>query len=101
MKFFLSTKAIFWLNLHCTCSQLLFEVHYTSKTQNLEIFNFFNILSIEICLPLGAKFLWSKHIILAVHYVKTIQSLMVVKAFRKKIQAFIWNHFDLDGKKVI
>ena len=34
-KFFFTNKPYFFkLNLNCTCSQLLFEVHYTIETQN-------------------------------------------------------------------
>ena len=41
---FLTNKLYFFkLNLNCTCSQLLFEVHNTLGTQNFENFDFFYI----------------------------------------------------------
>ena len=34
--FFCEKSYFFWLNLYCTCSQLSFEVYYTSVAQNLK-----------------------------------------------------------------
>ena len=39
--FFTNKPYFFKLNLNCTCSQLLFEVHYTIETQNFWNFEFF------------------------------------------------------------
>ena len=49
-RIFFTNKPYFSnLNLNCTCSQVLFEVHYTIETQNFKILNFSTVISIDIC----------------------------------------------------
>ena len=55
--FFTNKPYFFKLNLNCTCSQLLFEVHCTMKLKifSFKTLNFSTITFIELCRPLAAK----------------------------------------------